>query len=420
MKNIKWINVVQLNEFFNVLNIQELIELSMSSKIFRSKLIPVIYKSLKIDDSTIKMLGYKNYRITLSDIEYNDEDIQDIRLGWNQNYRRGFFDSEDSYYSDDEECNHQIDIFINPYKPLTENFIASRAKFQSDLKLIPHQPSELAIKNVRDHCYLIRELSIAFINLNSLNIHSIRVTLEDLQYLLDNLKHLEYLHFTFNYIFKCDPESIDSSINWPQTLKKLVYGRNREMVLNDKYYHIPIHPDDNHPDIPRVQHLLLPTQLHNLESLSLLSFDKEFNDRLEFLKLNSHIVILKLYFVKEIQEQSIDMQLLKKLNLCFELNEATDYVADIPIRVNVIKFPRLDNLESVKFESNSKTGTCVKIDLNNLKLKIDECPKLKFIRFNSEDNLKYFGEIASEKLGLYDNWKLIFTPCKYLLHKVNQ
>lgn len=283
MKNIKWINVVQFNEFFNASSIKDLNELSMCSKLFRSKLIPTIYKTLKIDELTMRKLEYKSCRITVDDREYNDDDIQDIIFEWNHNYRREFLNSDDSYCSE-EEPNLQIDIFINPYRSLTDIFIASKEKLQSDLKLIPYQPSKLIINNARDHYYLIRELPIAFNNLNSLNIHSIRATLEDLQHLLDNLKRLEYLQFTFNYIFKCELESIYSSINWPQTLKTLLYGHNEEMIVNSKYNPIPVGPQENHPDIPQTQHLIIPAHLPNLKSLSLVSFDKEFDDKLDFLK----------------------------------------------------------------------------------------------------------------------------------------
>lgn len=117
-----------------------------------------------------------------------------------------------------------------------------------------------------------------------------------------------------------------------------------------------------------------------------------------------------------------NMQLLKKLRLSFKLklhklDEASDYVVDHHLTSNVIKFPRLDSLENVELESKPTTSTCVKIDLSQFKLVVEECHKLKYIKFESEDNLKFFGEIGSKKLGLNDNWKLISTPRRYLLHK---
>jgi hypothetical protein len=264
-----------------------------------------------------------------------------------------------------------------------------------------------------------------------------------------------------------------------------------------------------HPDMPTTQHLLLPAHFPNLESLSFYHWRGEFDDKLKFLKVNSHIKKLSLPIVEEILEvfgiiskfknlehlnifanncsysKGIEfinspipvppnlkslainsiyhngiikflsksfaqianlkvkiafihfnqlikfinnlspMQSLKKLELCFELtqsnfDEIRCYAVDEPFSTNFIKFPKLDNLESVEFnfDQRLKNSSIVKMDLNQIKLRVDECPKLKCIKFKSEDNLKFFGEIGLEKLELGDSWKLIPTPRRYLLHKV--
>ncbi|KXN65517.1 hypothetical protein CONCODRAFT_12877 [Conidiobolus coronatus NRRL 28638] len=334
------------------------------------------------------------------------------------------------------------------------------------------------------------------------------ITFEDIQYLLNNLECLEDLQFISNYIFKSEPEPVDFSINWPQTLKKLTIGRNTELLVYNKYDPIPIDPNEYYLDLPKTQHLLLPTHLPNLESLSLKHWEGKFDDKLEFLKACPQIKKLSFPSVEEIPQifniirsfnnlehleilldcfgyekeseiinftipcnlksltiqcryypyviqffnesflqitnlnvislyLSFDelllfinnlsaMQLLKKLKLSFELNlyefnEAIGSTVFTPIKTNVIKFPKLDNLESIEFKSVSKYDNYnIKMDLSQFKFRIDECPKLKCIGFRSDTKSECFGEIGSNKLGLGDDWRLISTPRRYLLHKVNQ
>ncbi|KXN65363.1 hypothetical protein CONCODRAFT_80784 [Conidiobolus coronatus NRRL 28638] len=461
MTDKKWIDVAQLKEFFNVLSTQDLIELSMCSRLFRSKLIRVIYKTLKLSCSKMNNSGYKSYLITKEDSEYNDKDIQDRIEGFTQRYINRYF------LIDHEGHDLRINFFTNPYKPLTEKFIAT--------------------------------LTIALT----------WISLEEFQCLLDNLKYLEDLKFVGNYIFKCNLETVSSYINWPQTLTKLTFGYNNEVLLDNKVDPIPLDPYLDGLDIPTTQHSLLPTHLPNLKSLSLRPYNEGFDDKLEFLKVNSHITKLSLPFVEEIPRvfdiiqsfnnlehldilaknynyskviefinspiplpldlktltidinyhedimpflnklflQTTDLkltfgviylnqlltfisnltasQLLKNLKLCFELisyefYEVEGYCANKAFRTNVIKFPKLGSLESVEFKSLSESGNNAQMDLSNLNLNVGSCPKLKRIKFNSQNNLKYFGKIGSDKLGLGDNWKLISTPRRYLLHKASQ
>ncbi|KXN65519.1 hypothetical protein CONCODRAFT_12878 [Conidiobolus coronatus NRRL 28638] len=229
MKSKNWIDIVILNEFIKYFGTEELIE-----------------------------LRYKSYTITEEDSEYSS-DIKDRIDGLVQRYRY------EVYHIDDEEFDYSLKFFINPYKPLSSKFLASRDKFRSDLKIISYQPCKLIIQDIIQECYLIRELSTMFNNLKTLSIQRIWATLEDLQYLLDNLKHLENLRFMCNDIFRCNEGTIVHAINWPQTLKKLTYGRNQEMIVDNKYDPIPIHPNTMHPDIPTTQHLLLPIHFPNLE-----------------------------------------------------------------------------------------------------------------------------------------------------------
>ncbi|KXN67240.1 hypothetical protein CONCODRAFT_10751 [Conidiobolus coronatus NRRL 28638] len=499
----KWIDIVPLKEFYNVLSIQELAELSMSSKLFRSKLLSIIYKTLKLDFSEIENMEYKSYEITEEDSEFNDIDIQS-RTEVLTRPRRRYPIIDDS---DEEEFEYLVKFFTNPYKPLIDKFISSRERFRSDLKLIPYQPSVLIIYDLSNYCYFIREISDAFNSLKALHIDYNCATLEDFQYLLDNLKCLEILLFTYNYIFKCNSKSTDYSISWPKTLKELTIGGIREMILNNNHDPIRLLSCIYRPNIPMNPHLLMSIHLPNLESLSLVESYGEFDDMLELLKVNSHIKRLYLPCVDEIHEifdiiqsfknlnhlnifidcfgykkdlekinsqippnfksltvicnyyydnvinflkgqfhqlthlsvrfKSIQFQqlsllisnlttmhLLKKLELHFEVASDFYEVKNCEVyksfRINIFKFPKLSNLESVEFRHILNSCYNIKMDLGNLKLIVDSCPKLKRIGFSSEDNLKYFGEIGSEKLGLGENWKLISTPSRYLLHKVDQ
>ncbi|KXN65362.1 hypothetical protein CONCODRAFT_13062 [Conidiobolus coronatus NRRL 28638] len=112
------------------------------------------------------------------------------------------------------------------------------------------------------------------------------------------------------------------------------------------------------------------------------------------------------------------MQSLKKLKLRFELPPSHFSGGDHPFNFNIIFLSKLYNLESIEFESISKSESYLQMDLNQYEVLVEECPKLKCIGFRSDTKLKCFGEIGSEKLGLGDNWKLISTPRRYLLHKV--
>jgi hypothetical protein len=319
---------------------------------------------------------------------------------------------------------------------------------------------------------------------------------------------LEDLKFTRNNIFKCKLETIDSYINWPQTLKKLTIGRNLEIFLEDDHDLIPIHPLEGCIDVPSTKFLLLPSHLGNLESLSFNSVqyerDENFDDMLDFLKVNPHIT--KLSFPLETTPQLFDiissfqnlehldifsnypkgheiidniktsipsnlksvslgldtykevinflnkpflqitcltvkfefiefhyicllisklpaMQLLKNLKFCFESiscisEDATDSFVDKSFGANCVRFPSLERVK-FRFEQIIINSNIAKIILNKLMPRVDECPKLNYIEFKSKNNLKHIGEIESEKLGSDDGWKLISTPCRFLLHKAN-
>jgi hypothetical protein len=213
MNTKNWIDIVQLSEFIKYSTTEQLIELSICSKLFRFKLVPYIFKTLKFNYSKVNKFGYGNCLITDKDSEYNEKYIEE-RI---QHYRR------ENYYNEDEKFDYQINILTNPYKSLNKKLIASRQKFQSDLKLVPYKPLILFIDNIGYRCYLIREPYILFNSLKALYINDINVAIEDLKYFIYNLKCLEDLKFASNSIFKCKLETIDSHINWPQTSKKTNY-----------------------------------------------------------------------------------------------------------------------------------------------------------------------------------------------------
>ncbi|KXN65283.1 hypothetical protein CONCODRAFT_13181 [Conidiobolus coronatus NRRL 28638] len=402
--------ILKLKEFSQYLDNMELTNLSMCSSNIRECLLPEIFNSFNFSGFN-ETKKYKRGFITCFCEEYEEIksllNITDTRsFGW-------------------------LEFTRNFYKPLTKDYIDSKARFQSDLNQLPFRPKKLKLNNISGYDYLVYDLYSAFFNINILSINFSNIQFEVLKYLLDNLTYLEDLEIVGNTFIKCDEESNSYSINWPLNLKKLNFGDNYICFINTNEDYIEL-------GFPRNRMInYMAKYLPSLHTLALKLpngitryFPDNYNQLLAFLKLNSHVKSLDIHFHQfEPVFFEIDIESFKVIkaptlpNLkCLDLRYYCDIsiidvifehfpnITDLsyyPKTLNInnthlyastleklqslkklklipgcpkpinktIKLPKLKNLESVEF-----IGQDFRI-LNILTTKLRSCPNLKTVKF---------------------------------------
>jgi hypothetical protein len=260
MNNNDWINILKLNGLRDYLSNNDSIQLSTSSK----KLRRLFFKD------SIKTFNFSSFATT-------------------KDYPSLFIKQETGKYGD------KTNTFINPFKPLTNELIESKKKFNNDLKIFNGSPKKIVVDDFGRYHYLLNEAPIIFPNITTLVLNNSEFTIDLFQYMLDNFKYLENLELTENILFHNAENSHEYTINYPISLKSLKLGNNRVMMVQDKINPISItgnkYATPAHEFNGTYQHLPNLAALdHNTEC----NWPYENGDLFEFIRLNPQLESLKL------------------------------------------------------------------------------------------------------------------------------
>ncbi|KXN67229.1 hypothetical protein CONCODRAFT_87087 [Conidiobolus coronatus NRRL 28638] len=308
MSERNWINVFLLREFTSYLNSDELINLSMSQRTIRLKLLAVAYSTFNFN-SFIRGRSYKSY---LMDKDYDNYDkwaneLEDRKYEYMNEMSEYDYDDcgydEDYYVNREQYCEHFF--LINPYKDLSIRFDSSENAFKSDIKKFQGHPTKLKISNIKDYYYLLYKIPGIFGSITTLVVDSSRITYEVFEYLLNNLNGLQNLELTNSTLIIYNQNSNSYFINWPLSLKKLKFSDNEVDFVRDNESPLLLKP--NTQLVLEGESLQIsPKHLPNLVSLDYkrhFSADSSYSDDIDkiddfqsFLQLNSHIKKLKMRF----------------------------------------------------------------------------------------------------------------------------
>ncbi|KXN67719.1 hypothetical protein CONCODRAFT_86810 [Conidiobolus coronatus NRRL 28638] len=305
MTTVNWIQILKLKEFQNYFNAHELQQLSMVSNKFRASLIKAIFKTFNFR----KFILYREYY---------------------------------SYFNNKAEYDDLVLITqsVNPYKPLTSDFISSKNTFKLDLKEFLSYPSQLIISNCYDYSYLLFDVAKPFSNLTNVTISHSQLQFELFQHLLDSLNYLENVELLNTKFIQYTQNSIQTPFNWPNTLKKLKFCYNELGYAFNKEAPIRVSIHGTYK-IPMNDLILSPQKLPNLESFeysmlgNLTNNDSVFN----FLILNQQIKQLK------IDIDDFDRSLFNSIKLLGNLNHLGLNVIEFgPNEPQVAKLPVLNTV----------------------------------------------------------------------------
>ncbi|KXN67709.1 hypothetical protein CONCODRAFT_86804 [Conidiobolus coronatus NRRL 28638] len=292
MNNLNWELVFKLKEFKAYYNSWDLNELSMGCKEFRKLLHSAVFKSFNFI-AYVEANGYKSLKTDVNEEEDSNENDNNAA---NNN-------GEDDDYVDFEMCSLPIDPeyiadisnIINPYLPLTQEYIESKNQFNSDLKNYHSRPKQVVLYHSKDYYYLLRDIPDVFSRLSTLTIAYSHLTVESLQHLLDSLSHLENFELTRCYLFQYPLEQNQIPINWPYSLVKFNFSDNFASFVEDKLSPIRLYNGEI-TNASNSYLKLFPKHLPKLTDLVCEVFgqDPEIECLEEFLKLNTQIKSLKI------------------------------------------------------------------------------------------------------------------------------
>ncbi|KXN70325.1 hypothetical protein CONCODRAFT_70788 [Conidiobolus coronatus NRRL 28638] len=440
MKDSNWIIIFRLKEFSNYFTKDELIQLSLGCKVFRSCLSRYIFNSF-------------NFR-SFTDIgKYND-----------------------SIISDNEHINDHNRVYIyNPFKPLDSDLTKSKAQFNLDLKLFPNQPMELVVQSAEYYYHILYDIPNVFTKLTTVIISHSILQCELFQDLLNNLDCLNSLELSNSSLIQFTKSSDITPIEWPSSLKRLKVCNNKTVRVEDRQKNIilvngRVQSSSNGNLTFTLKHLPKLTSFEY--QLLFLQFDDE--NLWEFLKLNSQIknliirvpdfhpelfaaiqcidnlsvlhlkfmiyntfevdynnlpilnnitsLTITLYDKPDINNIIIDKfpnlaeltveidskdtiklaTMTKKLSNVKNLNLKITFQR---LKIKKFVFPKLDNLYSLEFILDNG------IYLNDIDWNFDSCSNLKLVKFSKAES-KVYMNLPKMNPELIDNWKAVYSLIK--------
>jgi hypothetical protein len=373
----------------------------MSSKKVRECLLPEFFNFFNLG-LFIKDKNYKGGVITKDCEEYKELHVS-LRQA----------DTGEGYY--------KSEFIRNFYQPLPKDYIESKKRFQSDLNQLPFRPKKLQLSNIHGYDYLIYDLCTFFPNINALSISFCKIQFEVVQYLLDNLIYLEDLEIVNSTLYMYRESSNRYSINWPLNLKRLNVERNYGYFINTNEDYIKITSGisvsfssdfiNRRVLAPHTDFSYMPKYLPKLHTLTLnlsdtissnIAYNPEQN--IAFLKLNTHVRYLRLYFWHfrpDFLEIIKCFNNLKKLKLQIDIFENIIAFKDIrtpPLSslkyldlrgcrdssINAVLFEHFPNLIDFSFHPNSGNIN----EIHNYGSSFEKLKSLKKLKlFNSSFNL---------------------------------
>ncbi|KXN67440.1 hypothetical protein CONCODRAFT_167370 [Conidiobolus coronatus NRRL 28638] len=449
-KKSDWLTVLSLKDFVSFFTSDELAEVSMSCKKFRSKLNTTIFKSFNFN-SFVDTKIYQSYTI--------NEDLYMII-----------------------KANQNVESFHprGPHNTANEKIAESKEQFQSDLSSFPCQPNRLDIYFTNNYHYLLENTTNVFTMLTSIIISSSKIKSQTFQYLLDNIQKLESLMLSDSFLYET-PYSHPAHIRWPASLKKLIlYNNAAASYDNSNNSNLSVSTIKGHIITFRVN--LSPRYLPNLKFFHFVTkFDPNTEEIIEFLILNPQIVNLKIgghYYdtqllaaIKSISDlnrlylnssyydmnlnEHMDNSLLSNVScliitweyiginneklismfsnlskLVIKLNSEefgnirsliTKFrtVKDISLKLKVhssdlkeFNFPESLNLKVVEFNFNISNR------FESIKWNADACPNLKLIELTNSRQESF--DESKLKSELDTDWKAIYFPYKISYYRINQ
>jgi hypothetical protein len=286
MKDLNWELIFKLKEFRAYYNSWDLNELSMTCKKFRNLLNSAVFKNFNYI-AYVKANGYKSFKTEVAEEEEEIDESNNTRND-NLDFAMCILPRDPNYKPDISNC-------INPYLPLSDEYIESKNQFKSDLKNYHTQPKQLGLYSSKDYYYLLHDIPDVFSKLSTLTITYSHLTVESLQHLLDNLTYLENFELTRCYLFQYSPEKIQTPINWPTSLIKMKISDNFASFVEDKLNPIRLYTGEI-TNASSTYLRLTPKHLPKLIDLECKVFgpDSEIEYLNTFLKLNSQIKYLKI------------------------------------------------------------------------------------------------------------------------------
>ncbi|KXN64704.1 hypothetical protein CONCODRAFT_14097, partial [Conidiobolus coronatus NRRL 28638] len=243
--SIDWTLVLITTSVRLYLTKTDLINLSLTSKLLRSKIIPKIFDNLVIND-----------QILLRQSEYFMHN-QEPKFG-NLSYLTNIWVIGKNGFSADLAFKEtQIDPFIKI------------ANFQ--LKSVGSYFKSLSFECLGNVCYFIQPLACEFQNLRTLSFIMCTISLTELNSIFEKLTKLEAVELSYVHLIKSPDSNSTENILFPQSLSSLTYNYNKSDTTNFPLKKPLEFLTNNYKINNRSAHPLLPVHLPNLHKLHYIS-----------------------------------------------------------------------------------------------------------------------------------------------------
>jgi hypothetical protein len=401
MNDLNWEIVFNLKEFKIYYSSWDLNELSMICKKFRNILSSAVFKSFNFNSYVVSN-DYKSLKTEVAKEKVSNND---------NNFRSNL--NGRLYCTNPRGCKFGVNVtyHINPYLPLTEEYIKSKSQFNSNLKNYRTQPTQAGLWYSKYYYYLLGAIPDVFFNLSTLTIAYSHLTVESLQYIFNNLGNLENFELTKCYIFQYSPEEIQTPIIWPTSLIKMKFFDNFASFVKDKLNPIRLYRGEV-VSASKKYLKLFPKYLPRLTNLACEVYgqDPEIECLEGFLKLNSQIKRLKIggstlsKKTFDIFKSCESLTYLELSYLSYKLSESDlnefpilnriSYLAVLLRRSEenlhqfILKFPNLTRclIEAIYGEFDQFYDICIKL------------PKIKSLRLKQHSNWGHPIEINLPKI----------------------
>jgi hypothetical protein len=369
---IDWRSILTNTPISEYLSGDDIINLSLASKLIRSKLVSLVFKNLILSNKVL--FNESNYFMEEKVLEFgNFEYFTNIWV-----IGKNFFDKE-------------LAIKESRIDPFIENF-------KAQLRLCANHCKSISFECLGEACYFLFPMILEFQNLRRLSLNLCVISLDKFKSVLKMLDNIEILELKFVNFINSPELNSTNNIALPRNLRSITYINNKS-------------GSSNLPDIKPIQFL---TTENLIDTTPAYHLSAQYLPKLSKLNYNSTTLIEEFVELLDINTQIEDLSLpisnlssiktnirllesLKKLKFypqSLRNNQVTAYSSDIP------NFPNLEEL-NLNLRASTEFELAEKL--------IRNCPKLARLNVIS-DNLEYskLRELTrfAEKLNYFNDEKL--------------
>jgi hypothetical protein len=333
-KKINWLNIIIINEFQNILNLNLLINLSLLSKKTREKLKPLIFNKLE-----------------LTNIDF------ELKITHSNNLFVEYFKSlESESSSDDSIIENKFCEILNIEDSLTD--------ISYSLKNIKYYTKSVSLEDISRAGYYLFSIVSNFCNLTQLKLNSCYIPYSGLVKLGEYLPKLTNIELISVILAKSGKDNVSlSDYIFPKNLRYLRFISNN--ITSTESLPDPIEFLINDKSSAIFETYFIPNiSIPSLNYLEFYGMDPEKTKLIAFLDANPNLDSLKIF--------SIDSKLIKKLSSlkCLEFN-------------GVESIDTSENTNNLYSLSKLTINGYILTNLNDIKSFCLLCPNLEYLHFKN-------------------------------------